>query len=159
MISSEFWETEGVGNWWKSNCTSRTQPWCNEYHILYLNQFYFILWKSDLWTSLISRKAIFSKRSLPLPFITTAHDYKVSGWGYKIGPLCLCVHLCVCLLVSSLTGELCDVRTTYWIFWLVFFLQWCECKEGTTREERQRSGVFITYEIMSHKRGEGVTKT
>ncbi len=30
---------------------------------------------------------------------------RVSGRGYKIGPVCLCVCACVCLSVSALTLE------------------------------------------------------
>ncbi len=36
---------------------------------------------------------------------------RVSGRGYKIGPVCLCVRPCVCLLVSALTAEPFDIQT------------------------------------------------
>ncbi len=46
-----------------------------------------------------------------LPHHLMVFPSRVSGRGYKIGPVCVCVSVSVCLLVSALTAEPFDIQT------------------------------------------------
>ncbi len=53
---------------------------------------------------------------------------RVSGRGYKIGPVCLSVCVCVCASVSSLTAEPFDVRTRNLVQALTLTISWMSSK-------------------------------
>ncbi len=56
-------------------------------------------------------KSLCQKALIPALVTIYLIPSRVSGRGYKIGPVCLCVCVSVCHLVGALTAELFDVQT------------------------------------------------
>ena len=74
---------------------------------------------------------------------------RISGRGYKIGPVCVCVSVCPCVCVSVCLSALSrqdvmtsrrDILTSFDNFWARILT-----KRARRGRARQRSGVFIVH--------------